>query len=128
MQTADASLLERTAQTMVRAGWSLTQGANEIRVHMLKAAFTEHAGNACRVAHALGHHRNTIGRLVEELKLGEFVRRCRADAVARRRQQAQITPRPNPARKPSRTASPFAGGKRIDQSRLDERIRPERAA
>jgi transcriptional regulator with GAF, ATPase, and Fis domain len=74
----DVRLIERTARKMVAAGMSLTEGVREIQKQMLIEYLKEHHGNVCHCARALGTHRNTVSRQIEEFQLVELARQFRA--------------------------------------------------
>lgn len=106
----EATLIERTAQQMLEAGMSWSEGARELRKAMIAALLREHKGNVCRVARALRIHRNTLSRQIEELRIADVARQARANLRNQRlinfggKLSARSTQRP----------------RLLDQSRIDQ--------
>ncbi len=73
------SPIEQVARLCLTAGMGLNEAVLAFKTHLLMQALREHQGNVCRVARMIGHHRNTVSRIIEQLKLREFARSCRPE-------------------------------------------------
>jgi hypothetical protein len=91
METKSAigqATIGQLAQQMLLAGMTPGDGARELKKEMIVISLEEHRGNLCRTAHALGMHRNTLSRAVEELGIAGLPKQIRLGW--RRPQQASF--------------------------------------
>jgi uncharacterized HAD superfamily protein len=58
---------------------NLDEGIRALRHAMIAVFLEQHHGNVCRAARALGIHRNTLNRQMEDLEIAHIARECRAD-------------------------------------------------
>ena len=107
------SLIDQIAQLCIQAGMTLDDAVQELKTHIMMAALQDNQGNVCRTARALGHHRNTVSRLLEELKLREFAASCRSKVVGRL--PAVVGQRRTTKKRPS-----ISPEHRLDQSHPDK--------
>jgi Fis family transcriptional regulator, factor for inversion stimulation protein len=67
--------LEALVTQMVDRGILLEEALTEFERRFIKRAMEQSEGNQCRAARALGIHRNTLSRKVEEYKIPNGHRR-----------------------------------------------------
>ena len=63
-------LMERLIAQMVAAGMFFPDAVSEFERRYIRKVLDDSHGNQSQAAKALGIHRNTLGRKVEEYKLG----------------------------------------------------------
>lgn len=61
--------LEALVAQMFRSGIMYSEAVREFKKRFIMAVLQEHHGNQCKAARALGMHRNTLSRAVEELQI-----------------------------------------------------------
>jgi DNA-binding NtrC family response regulator len=61
--------LEALVTQMFRSGIMYAEAVREFKKRFIMAVLQEHHGNQCKAARALGMHRNTLSRTVEELQI-----------------------------------------------------------
>lgn len=70
-------MIGQLAQQMLLAGMTPGEGARELKKEMIEISLQQHRGNMCRTAQALGMHRNTLSRAVEELGIAGLPKEIR---------------------------------------------------
>lgn len=75
----DGTLISQVAEQMLLAGMSIEEGVRAIRKELIAAALRQNNGNAVRTARALGIHRNTLSRQMDELHIWSLAREIRAE-------------------------------------------------
>ena len=65
-------LMEKLIAQMVDAGLFFQDAVSEFEKRYIRKVLEIHQGNQSEAAKALGIHRNTLGRKVEEYKLGSM--------------------------------------------------------
>lgn len=98
---APGSLLDLTARQMVTAGMTLGQCRNELWRQIITITLKENRANLCSTARALRIHRNTLNRLIINLKLRDRVEEAkgirragwRKNAAPKRLDQSRVDPR-----------------------------------
>jgi hypothetical protein len=114
------SLLEQLADSWYTAGMTVDEAVQEFKKQLMMKALRENRGNLCRTARAVGHHRNTVSRLLEELKLREFAASCRQNCRSLSSARDDKTgARDDNQPRDDKPRKPISAEHRLDQSRSD---------
>ena len=76
----ETALIRLAAQQMLAAGMNTSEGARELRKAMIVEELELVHGNVCRAARALGMHRNTLSRQMEDLGIWDAARKFRTES------------------------------------------------